>query len=336
MKILILRFSSIGDIVLTSPVIRTLKRQLPEASIHYGTKKQYQSILENNPHIDQLHFLNDNLKALILTLKEEKFDLIIDLHKNLRTWRIKSALKCKSYSFEKLNFQKWLLVNLKINRLPTKHIVDRYMDTIMPLNIQNDQKGLDYFIHEKDVVKRDWLPEPFVKKYYAFAIGGQHSTKKLPFKKMIELCDRINNPVILLGGQEDQAIGEQIEKFFERKEHHKPYEKGLKELNKKTVVFNGCGKFNLNQSASVIQQAEAVFTHDTGLMHIAAAFKKKVYSIWGNTTPFFGMYPYQTSFVVFENNKIKCRPCSKIGYSKCPKGHFKCMNDMTFDFYLPD
>ncbi|MGB0525201.1 MAG: glycosyltransferase family 9 protein, partial [Flammeovirgaceae bacterium] len=119
------------------------------------------------------------------------------------------------------------------------------------------------------------------------------------------------------------------------REQSQHLEEGLLELNKKALIFNACGKFNLNQSASLVQQARAVFTHDTGLMHIAAAFKKQVFSIWGNTTPLFGMYPYRTKFTVFENNKLSCRPCSKIGYKKCPKGHFKCMNEVIFDFYLP-
>jgi ADP-heptose:LPS heptosyltransferase len=100
-------------------------------------------------------------------------------------------------------------------------------------------------------------------------------------------------------------------------------------------VYNACGKFNLNQSASLVKQARYVFTHDTGLMHIAAAFKKEVFSIWGSTIPGFGMYPYRTKFTVLENNRLDCRPCSKIGFEKCPKGHFKCMNDIVFDFYLP-
>jgi ADP-heptose:LPS heptosyltransferase len=90
-------------------------------------------------------------------------------------------------------------------------------------------------------------------------------------------------------------------------------------------IVSLCGMYNLNQSASLIKKASKVYTHDTGLMHIAAAFKKEIISIWGNTTPRFGMYPYMTPHQIIENNHLHCRPCSKIGYSKCPKGHFKCM-----------
>jgi ADP-heptose:LPS heptosyltransferase len=247
---------------------------------------------------------------------------------------IKTALWRKSYSFDKINFKKWLKVNLKIDQLPAVHIVDRYLKTVAPLGVKPDALGLDYFIPEKDDVPVDWLPETHQKNFVAYAIGAQHNTKKLPLTRMIELCDRINKPIVLLGGKEDFETGESIRSFFERT-HSTEYESGLFELNKKTVIYNACGKFNLNQSASLVKKSSHVFTHDTGLMHIAAAFKKEVFSIWGNTIPEFGMYPYRTRFTVFENKKIDCRPCSKIGYQKCPRGHFKCMNDIVFDFYLP-
>ncbi len=334
MKILIIRFSSIGDIVLTTPVIRTLKTQLEEAEIHYVTKVQYKNILDSNPYIDKLFFLETSLNVLIDQLRKEKYDAIIDLHHNLRTRIIKTLLWRKSYSFGKINFEKWLKVNLKIDQLPLVHIVDRYFKTVLPLGVKQDALGLDYFIPEKDNVPLEWLPETHQKSYIAYAIGAQHNTKKLPLTKMIELCDRINKPIVLLGGKEDFETGESIRSFFERPNSGE-YESGLFDLNKKTVIYNACGKFNLNQSASLLKKSSHVFTHDTGLMHIAAAFKKEVFSIWGNTIPEFGMYPYRTKFTVFENKKIECRPCSKIGFQKCPKGHFKCMNDIVFDFYLP-
>ena len=335
MKILILRFSSIGDIVLTSPVPRVLKTQLEEAEVHYCTRKSFKFLVESNPYIDKVHVLENSLPELIKKLRAEKYDYIIDLHHNIRTLRLKLALRVQTYSFNKLNWQKWLVVNFKINRLPNRHIVDRYLDTVKPLGVKGDQLGLDYFIPEKDEVDLEWLPETHRKGYVAYAIGAQLGTKKLPVQRMIELCDKINKPVILLGGKEDAEAGEKIARFFEKTENSGPYEESLEELGKRTVIFNACGKFNFNQSASLVRQAMAVFSHDTGLMHVAAAFGKTVYSIWGNTIPSFGMYPYRTRFVVFENNKIKCRPCSKIGFGKCPLGHFKCMNDIVFDFYIP-
>ncbi|MEM7107004.1 MAG: glycosyltransferase family 9 protein [Bacteroidota bacterium] len=334
-KVLVIRFSSIGDIVLTTPVIRNLKTQFSEIEVHYCTKSAYVSILEGNPYLDKIHHLDESLNQLVSALKKEKFDLIIDLHSNLRTRIIKLRLGVKSHTFDKLNWEKWLFVNLKINKLPNIHIVDRYMQTLAPLGIKMDALGLDYFIPESDELAIDELPPSHQKEYVALAIGAQHSTKKLPFKRLIELCDKINKPIILLGGKDDFKIAERIEVFFRKTNKSEPREEGLLEMGKKTVIFNACGKYTLNQSASILKKAKYVFSHDTGLMHIAAAFKKQIFSIWGNTVPAFGMYPYRTRFTIFENNKLDCRPCSKIGYDKCPKGHFKCMNESIFDFYLP-
>lgn len=336
MKILVLRFSSIGDIVLTTPVIRCLKTQVDQSEIHYATKAGYEDLLIENPYVDKTHLLEENLFDFIKTLRAEKFDMVVDLHKNLRTAVIKLSLGVRSYTYDKLNFKKWLITNFKINTLPNKHIVDRYIEGLAPLGIKMDSLGLDHFIPEKDEVELSWLPEPYQQYFVAVVIGGKFNTKKLPKDRIIELCDRINKPILLLGGKEDVQTGEEVEQFFERTVGDTTYDKGLEELGKHAIVYNACGKFNINQSASLIKQAKWVFTHDTGLMHIAAAFKKEVFSIWGNTIPEFGMYPYRTKFTIFENKKINCRPCSKIGYAKCPKKHFKCMEENTFNFYLPE
>lgn len=311
-KFLILRFSSIGDIVLTTPVIRCLKQQYPDAEVHFATKKQFKVLVENNPYIDKFFLLEKPLDAFIKNLQTENYDYVIDLHNNLRTSIIKYRLGKKSFSYNKLNFEKWLLVNFKINRLPDVHIVERNMKTVESLVIKNDNRGLDYFIPPNQEVNLDYIVEkeqPFV----AYAIGGQHFTKKLPIGRIIELCSKINKKIILLGGKEDEATGEIVEHALGNK------------------VYNACGKYNLNQSASILRQAEYVISHDTGLMHIASALKKRIISIWGNTVPEFGMYPYKTDFSIIENKNLNCRPCSKIGYSKCPKGHFKCMNDLELD-----
>ena len=335
-KVLIIRFSSIGDIVLTSPVPRCIKNQNPDIELHYCTKKSFNSLVVHNPYIDKVHLLDGSLSDLIARLRKEKFDFVIDLHHNLRSKLIKLALGRPSGTFDKLNYEKWLFVNLKINKLPNIHIVDRYLQAAKPLGIKNDNLGLDYFIPEKDQVELEWLPENFRKGFVALVIGATYYTKKLPFEKLVELCDRIARPIILIGGKEDAGMGERLVDFFSLVKSSEHLEEKLKELGKKTILFNACGKFNINQSADLIKKSSHVFTHDTGMMHVAAAFKKHTFSIWGNTIPQFGMYPYKTKFTIFENNKLECRPCSKLGYHKCPKRHFKCMKGLVFDFYLPE
>jgi ADP-heptose:LPS heptosyltransferase len=324
-KILVLRFSSIGDIVLTTPVVRALKQQLPRARIHYATKYNFRSLVESNPYIDRTHYLRENLGELIKELQAEKFDHVIDLHRNLRTSVIKFKLGVPATSFDKLNLKKWLLVRFKINKLPDVHIVERYLAAAAHLGVVNDGEGLDYFIPASDEVALTLLPVTHQSGYYAFAIGAQHYTKRLPTERIMELCAKINAPVILLGGKEDQAVAAEIANFFQNR---------ITNNEQRTTIYNTCGQYNLNQSASLVKQAIAVFSHDTGLMHIAAAFKKKIYSIWGNTVPEFGMYPYRTEFEVWERPNLYCRPCSKIGYRKCPQGHFKCMREINFDLNL--
>ncbi len=333
-KVLIIRFSSIGDIVWTSPVVRSAKKQLPRAEIHYCTKLQYKSMVEANPYIDKIFYLEDSLGDLITELKKEKYDFIIDLHRNIRTSLIKWNLRTRSKAYNKLRIKRFLYTNFQINLMPNCHVVDRYFEAASPLGLKNDGEGLDYFIPDKDEIELEWLPETHQKEYVAFVIGATGWTKILPFEKMVELCDKINKPIVLVGGKEDFETGDKLEKFFNAETNDVQIDDGLKKLGKKAVIFNGCGKFNLSQSASIVKHAQVVFGHDTGLTHIAAAFKKVIFSIWGGTVPN-NFYPYGTRFFLIENTKLDCRPCSKSGRSKCPKGHFRCMKDLVFDFNIP-
>lgn len=316
-KVLIIRFSSIGDIVLTTPIIRCVKQQMDDVEIHYLTKKSFAGLLINNPYISKVHCLETNLNDTIEILQKENFNCIIDLHKNIRTFRVKMKLKVPSFTFNKLNVEKWLLVKLKINILPKIHIVDRYFKAVKSLGIVNDNKGLDYFIDEKDKVTS--LPENFQKAYIAIVTGGKHVTKQIPENILIKICNNLNTPIILLGGKEDFDKTEMVR---------------TKSTNKD--IMNACGSYNINQSASIIEQAAKVITGDTGLMHIAAAFKKEIISLWGNTVPEFGMYPYfpkgeENKSTIMEVKGLSCRPCSKLGYDKCPIQHFNCMNQIDID-----
>lgn len=308
-RILIVRFSSIGDIVLTTPVIRTVAKHFPDARIHFLTKPQYKGLLDSNPYLHQVHVLSDDWGQMMLELRSESFDLMIDLHHNLRTRLLKWNLRIPSLSFDKINIPKYLKVRFKIDILPKVHIVDRYFDTVRPLGVEDDGKGLDYFIPDKDKVDMtEFFPAQHTH-YTVYAIGGQHYTKKMPVDRIREFAEQHNGYLVLIGGPEDADAGETISEGLDH-------------------VINLCGKMNVNNSASVIEQAGKVITHDTGMMHIAAAFRKKIVSIWGNTIPEFGMYPFRPdpASTILEIKDLKCRPCSKIGFDKCPKGHFKCMN----------
>ena len=314
-KFLIIRLSSIGDIVLTTPVTRCLKQQVDECEIHFLVKEKYVSILANNPYIDQIHVYSDN-NEIIKKLKNEFFDHIIDLQNNLRTKQIKNKLKVPDFTVNKLNWKKFLLTNFKINKLPKQHIVDRYLETVHVFDVKNDEQGLDYFPSQKAETELDQFNKNIGSPYACLAIGGQHFTKKMPADMLALLCSYIHFPIVLLGGEEDSNAGEVI-----------------LQKNKTKQVYNLCGKISLDASALLIRDSKLVITHDTGLMHIAAAYKKTILSIWGNTVPAFGMIPYQTSqkSKIFEVKNLKCRPCSKIGFDSCPKKHFNCMMNQDIE-----
>lgn len=314
MKILIIRFSSIGDIVLTSPVIRCVKQQLPDVEVHVLTKKAYASLFLNNPYVDQVHLLHNSFPETIKLLKAEKFDHLIDLHMNLRTLRVKLALGVKSTGFPKLNLKKYLLVRFKWDLMPRVHIVDRYFEAVKPLGVLNDGLGLDYFIETSKTVEDERLAASLQQGFYAVVIGGNYFTKQLPSEKVREVIALLDRRVVLLGGKEDAERGAAIAEGFGEK------------------VWNACGKLSLDQSARLVENSQAVLTNDTGMMHIAAAYQKPIVSVWGNTVPELGMYPYLPQnperVVIIEVKNLSCRPCSKIGFSACPKGHFNCMKKL--------
>lgn len=315
-KVLIIRFSSIGDIVLTTPVIRSLKLAHPEVEVHYLTKAGFAPILQHNPYIDQLHLLtSDNWKSLMQVLKAANFDHIIDLHHNLRTLRIKWALRRPSSSFDKQNLRKFRMVHLKAHSLTIPHIVDRYLATLRPLGIQPDGKGLDFFLSSEIEAKADaiWAESEISRQGppLAIVLGATYATKRWIPEYFVEFIQAYGKPVVLLGGpdaiEEAKLIKESVD----------------------IPLIDAVGTYPLLTAAALMKRCQAVLSHDTGFMHIAAAFGMSIYSLWGNTVPEFGMTPYQSPHKILEVQDLSCRPCSKIGFDQCPKGHFACMRNLT-------
>lgn len=317
MKILIIRFSSIGDIVLTSPVVRAMREQLDDVEIHYLTKQPFASILTSNPAINKVISIEKSIDEVLDELKNENYDQLIDLHNNIRTKSLKAKLKKPMYSFPKLNWEKWLLVRFKMNKMPDLHVVDRYFKAVEHLNITNAKYPIEFYIEEENFidVKAELNFDP--KEYNSIAIGAQFKTKCMPLKLLAEIIDSSNKPVVLIGSSDDKGFANQI----------------ITSTNNKVV--DATGKFNLQQSASIVKQGAKLLTNDTGMMHIASTFDTEIVSVWGNTTPALGMYPYRPkqkeTYHIHEVEGLPCRPCSKIGYQECPKKHFRCMMDQDVD-----
>ena len=311
-KVLIVRFSSIGDIVLTTPIIRCVQKQL-NAEVHFLTKTKFKNILQHNPYISKLYSIEGKLSEVIDELTEENYDYIIDLHKNLRTQELKLRLGIKSYTYNKLNIEKWVRVNLKINRLPEKHIVDRYFEGISALNVTNDGRGLDHFTSPSEQEESDAIIGA-IQHYNVLVLGANYYTKRIPTTLSEQIIRKSEYPIILLGGKDVSVEANKLANLYPRE------------------TINLVGKTSLAVSSGIIRRANEIHTGDTGLMHIAAAYKKKIHTYWGNTIPDFGMYAYLPPIakdrVDHQVANLSCRPCSKLGYDKCPKGHFKCMLDI--------
>ena len=176
--------------MLTTPVIRCLKKQLADAEIHFLVKDSFRSVVEHNPYIDKLHVLAHSWELMIEELKTEEYDYIIDLHHNVKTLRLKNELKKKSFSFYKLNIEKYIYTGLKINLLPKVHIVDRYLDTVKSFGVKNDGEGLDYFISSKEEIKKEDIPASHHAGYIACVIGAAHFTNDVACRRYEFLSDR--------------------------------------------------------------------------------------------------------------------------------------------------
>jgi ADP-heptose:LPS heptosyltransferase len=319
LKVLVLRFSSIGDIVLTTPVLRGLKQQAG-ADVHVLTKSAYAGLLSANPYVDRTIGFSNDLGAVLSSLRRERYDAVIDLHRNLRSYRVRLALGRPTRTFDKLNFEKWLLVRLKIDRLPDVHIVHRYLAAAAHLGVTYDGDGLDHFIPaDEEIDPASLHPALFPGSYTALVLGATHYTKRLPPEQLHRLIAGVRTPLVLLGGPAEAELGRTL----------------AAGARPDALVVNACGGLRLHQSASAVRQARLVVTHDTGLMHIAAALRKPIVSVWGNTVPKFGMFPfYPDGFDAerrFEVDGLYCRPCSKIGYARCPEGHFRCMRELSME-----
>lgn len=294
--------------VLTTPIARCLKNQ-KKATVHYLIKEKFKEVIQENPNIDKVFI---HKKGVSKKLSKEKYDYIIDLQNNLNSYKIKTKLReVKKLTVNKENIKKWLLVNIGIDLLKKQHVVDRYFKTIKRLNITNDNKGLDFFIDSSYKIDNNKIPINLKEPYIAWAVGASYKNKILSSKQIINVCNELNQPVLLLGGKLDFLLGQKITTETTNKQ-----------------VYNLCGKLSLKDSSFLVKNSRLFLTNDTGLMHIASAFKKKIISFWGCTKPSLGMYPYfadpQSKQVVFNPKKP---PCSKLG-NRCKHSKKGCISNI--------
>lgn len=307
-KILIIRFSSLGDILLTTPLIRSLRKETPKSKIHFLVKDEYKDVLINNPHLDKIHLLKiEKPKELIKELKKEQFDLIIDLQKNLRSLKISAGIKAPKLRFNKRTFAKLLLVKTKINLLKNSpQIPVRYAGAIP--NFRLDGEGLELITHNRPSELMNTK-----EKIIGFCPGTRHFTKRWPEEYFVDLGKKLieaGYTIALFGGKEDRELCKNIGSRI-------PSAIDLSNDNR------------ILQTAADMKKCTAVICNDSGLMHAACAVQIPVLAIFGSTVKEFGFTPYNCTNLILENKSLSCRPCTHIGRESCPLGHFKCMNELT-------
>jgi heptosyltransferase-2 len=309
-KILIIRLSSIGDILLTTPLIRSIKKINPLVQIDFVLKEEFFELMQNNQYLTNIHkYTKHGFDKQILTnaLISNKYELVIDLQNNLRSREIVRPLHCQILRFKKNNFKKFLLVHFKVNKLKDAHQIPvRYAEAT---DVELDSEGIDFFTTNE--------PDPKLnanEKYIGLCPGAKHFTKRWPTEYFIELGNSLESAgykIVLFGGLEE------VELCFELE-------------NQIKNSLNLCNS-SILQVGSDMKMCRAIYTNDSGLMHLASAIKVPVIAFFGSTVKEFGFYPYKAKSIELEINNLSCRPCTHIGRKSCPKIHFKCMKEINPD-----
>jgi len=334
-KILIIRFSSMGDIILASPFIRVLRHLNPQARIDFLVKSEYAELIKYNHHLSsviELTSLEDGeLKEIKQTIRDEKYDVIFDLHNSLRSRYLRTFSGARHVAVvDKRVFARFVLVKFKWNIYrDIVSVADRYLEAGKSFGVQNDGKGLEIFIPADIQNNVAGVMSKFKLDRYEIVIGivptARHKTKQWLQDRFVELGVKLSKEkkakVFIFGGKEEAEYCGDIAQMINAN----------LEAN---VAENFAGQFSLLETAASFDFYDLVVSNDTGLMHLAAARHKKVVAIFGSTVQEFGFYPYGTKSIVVERKGLSCRPCSHIGLDTCPQGHFRCMKDISVDDVL--
>lgn len=331
-KTLIIRFSSIGDVVLSSPLLRALRVKFPQGQIDYVTRAEYAELVKSNHNLNYTYEFDahsgfEGLRALKTKIKAEQYDLIVDIHDSLRSKYLRSIRGVQSVVVDKRIVERTMLVKFKKNRYSNiVPVADRYMETVQSLGIENDGKGLELHIPDEILFgvsgKIARLQLNRFERTIALCPGAKHFTKRWPAERYAKLGARIaqktDAKVLVFGGIGDAELCDQV----------------VNNINQAAGAERATdfsGQLTLLETAAAMEYCDLVVTNDSGLMHIAIAMKKKLIAIAGSTVREFGFFPTNNESIVLERQGLYCRPCSHIGRKQCPEGHFRCMNEIGVD-----
>jgi lipopolysaccharide heptosyltransferase II len=330
-KTLVIRLSSVGDIVLTSLAVRALRNRFPDSQIDFLVKEEYADLVRYNPAISRvLTFPRGGgfgeLRGLRRSIRAEGYGLIADLHDSLRS-RFLSIGARHVARVNKRKLARFLLVNFHADLYAqmggSPSVAERYCEALRPFDVADDGKGLDLFVPpEVSQAANDRLEASGIDMslpLIALCPGARHGNKMWPPERFADAGARIaaqhRGAVLLLGGPDDAACCRTIEQMI----HAASPALGSVSL---------AGTISLLETAAIMDRCAIVVTNDTGLMHIAAARKRKVVAVFGPTVRQFGFFPFGAQSTVVEHPALDCRPCTAIGLPSCPRGHFKCMREI--------
>ncbi|HWP82132.1 MAG TPA: lipopolysaccharide heptosyltransferase II [Bacteroidota bacterium] len=332
-KTLVIRFSSIGDIVLSTPLLRVLRKRFPESQIDYVTRTEYAELIKSNQNLNLTHTFDASegfagLHKLKKKIRAEKYDLILDIHDSLRSRYLRSIRGVKRIlTIDKRIVQRTMLVKLKKNIYKgIVPVADRYIEPLKQFGVLPDGKGPELHIPDEVLFgvsgKMAKLRLNRFEKVLGICPGSRHFTKRWPVERFAETASRFvkdfDGMVMIFGGENERDLAETVARRIES-------DNG----KERSAIF--CGNLTLLETAAAMQYCDVILTNDSGLMHIATAMEKKVVAVFGSTVREFGFFPYGGQSRVLEREGLECRPCSPIGRSECPEGHFRCMLDTTVD-----
>jgi heptosyltransferase II len=329
-RILIIRLSSMGDIILTFPVIEALKNSFPSSEIFYLTKNKYKDLLKDHPQIDYLLELDSegkhkNVSGFVTLIKELNgfdFDLIIDLHANLRSFFVRRLVRGKAkLKYKKRGIQRFLIVHCKFLKMKSKHTIDLYLDVLKRLKFKGSATGwMDswnripkYHLEDKNNVfaqqflkEKGWKDEMLI----GMAPGARWKTKIWDKEKFAEtgkiLSEQFSAKILLCGDESDRERIGWIGNFIRK-------DKSINALN-----------LPLNHLAGVIHRCTVFISNDSGLMHLASSLGIPTIAIFGPTHPKLGFAPLGLMDRVLMVGE-KCSPCSLHGEKQCYQDKRYCM-----------
>lgn len=332
-KILVLRFSSIGDIVLSSPLLRVLRSRFPQSQIDFVTRKDYADLIKSNPNLNYTFEFDvtsgfDGLRALKKTIQKEGYDLIVDIHDSLRSRYLRRFSGSGDVvTVNKRLIERAVLVKLKKDIYKDSvSVADRYIESLRRYGLRNDGKGLE--LHIPDEIqfsaagKIARLRLNRFEKTIGLCPSARHETKQWPLERFFELAIRLakelDSSILIFGGEMDRKLGAELASRI-----------GQAVPGDRATSL--CGHLSLLETAAAMDFCDVIVSNDSGLMHIANARRKNLVALFGSTVRQFGFFPQDSNSLVIQRNDLYCRPCSHIGRASCPEGHFRCMIDISVD-----